>query len=400
MLAMIVKDIKFIGDPFWLRGFTQIGMLIVGIVLLLTKYRVSLFRKQWLIFIYVFMLILSIMYSPFKTYTFLQVASFLSAIIFFLGLSLYDTKRKNEYVNSLISGLIICYSLTSCMSLLLYIVKPSLAMLHVWGEETRFCGVFAEPGIMGVTAGLVAGLAVIKPMNIFLKIAIVIVATICVFLTLSRTFEIALIVALLATSWMYFPRYRKWYGLVGGLSALFILVAISAFQLSLSSEKIKKIESVSRSDSITNLSGRTSFWATVISERSKEPLVGEGFTMGGLALLHKKNSYMSYENIDPRMIGRTTLHSGYIQALADLAYPGFLIYTIIILLAVFRPLFKDKQRQHSVLFYSALYMLISNSCESMIYSAANFPSIFFWFVAILLNSYIMGEKYSNAVVRK
>lgn len=397
MLAMIVKDVKFINDPFWLRGITQVSMLMIGISLLLTKFNINVVRRQWLVLIYICMLVASIFYSPFKTYTLLQVGSFLSALIFFLGVSLYVEKRKDEYINTLTTGIIIAYSCTSLCSLLLYVINPSVTMLHIWGDEIRFSGVFAEPGIMGVTAGLLVGLAIIKPMNIFIKIFIVIIGLICVYLTLSRTFMIALVVALFSTSWIYFPRYRKWYGL-SGVIVLMVLFCLSAFQFSLSSEKKKEIESISRADSITNLSGRTSFWVTVLEERSKDPLVGEGFTMGGLLLLHKKNAFLSYDGIDPRLIGRTTLHSGYIQALADLAYPGFLIYALIILLSVLKPLFKDVQRKHAIFFYSALYMLISNSCESMIYSAANFPSIYFWFVVILFNSYLLKRKPVKSLV--
>ncbi len=391
VLAMVVKDIRFIGDPYWLRGFSQVGMLIVGITLLLTKYKGSLLKKQWLIICYILMLFLSVLFSPFKTYTLLQVVSFLGPISFYLGLTLYGEVRRAEFENTFYVSIIAAYSIAGVFSLVIYKINPVAVTQWIYGDGFRFTGIFSAPAMTAVSGGVLVGLTAFRPMNIFLKIIIMAVGTACVLLTLSRTFAVALVIALLVTSWMYFPKHRKWYGF-GVFAAAILMIVVSVFNVSLSKDNKKEIDNISRSDSITNLSGRTYMWTKVFEGRSKQPFVGEGYTMGGLLLMHSKKTTLNTTDIDPRKIGRATLHSGYIQALADLAYPGFIIYTAIILLAVLRPLLKDKNRRHPVLFYSALFMLIANSCESVIYTASNFYSIYFWFVAIFLNSYYMGAK--------
>lgn len=383
VVAMVVKDVKFIGDAYWIRGITQVSLLILSLYLIFTKANFSIFKKHYLVFLYIFLIFISILYSPFKTYTFLQVASLCAPLAFFMGLTLLSHNKQMAIEHALFSATIYAYLVACVVSLILYAVAKGTVIEVLWANELRFTGVFSEPAMMGLISGLVLGLALLKKMNIALKIVILSVSMACLFLTLSRTFFIALIISALLTAWFYYPHYRKWYVSLAGVM-FFLIIALVTQTLVLGKKEQKNIDSISRADSISNLSGRTAIWNFVINERAKNGFLGEGFSMGGALLLKKEMN--SYVKIDPRAVGRVTMHSGYIQALADIGYPGLILYCSIILLAFYRAFVYDKTRQHGLLFFSLIYLAISNSAESVIYTAATFPSLLFWCLVIFAGS--------------
>lgn len=379
VIAMIIKDVKFIGDAYWIRGVTQVTVLFLGFFLIISRANFSILKKHYLVFLYIVLIFLSITYSPFKTYTFLQVASLCAPITFYIGISLLQNSRQFAIEKILFKTIIYAYFVACCISLAIYFLARGLVIEVLWGNELRFTGVFTEPAMMGLISGLALGLALLSKINKFLKITVITVAAICLFLTLSRTFFIALIVAAAATGWLYYPKYKKWYLVLFG-SVTFLTIVLATHSVVLSKQEQDNIEHISRAGSISSLSGRTAIWDAVIEQRKKEGLAGEGFAMGGALLL--KNKLNAYVKMDPRAVGRVTMHSGYIQALADLGYPGLVLYSLIIIMAIFRVYSKDKTREHGLLFFCVIYLAISNSAESVIYTASTFPSLLFWFLVI------------------
>jgi O-Antigen ligase len=379
VIAMILKDVKFIGDPYWLRGIAQVTLLFIGLHLIASRANILVLKKNIIVFIYILVLLVSVSFSPFKTYSLLQVASLFSPIVFFMGLTLLPYKNQVAIQHYMTTAILYGYLMCAVVSLVIYKISPSLVLEIIMRNEIRFTGVFSEPGIMGLISGLIIGIALFRKTPLVVKIGIVAIGLTCLYLSLSRTFLISLIISSLISSWMYFPKYRKWCLLFIGILTL-LIIGISTQKLFSSKSEQKSIENISRSDSLNNLSGRTYIWDTVIKERNLKPFVGEGFAMGGVILL--KEQMHSYVEVDSRAIGRVTMHSGYIQALADLGYVGLLVYCLVIVFGIYSVIKNDKNRNNVLILFGLIYLSIANITESVIYTAATFPSIYFWYLAI------------------
>lgn len=385
-MLMISKDSLPIGDVYIMRGLSQITAFMIGLYLVFAYFQpAKLLRQKWVL-TYLILVVVSAFLSEFVIYSSLQAGSLFASLLLFIGLTMLKDGEQRSLYRALSLSVFWVYLIVSVASLALYFVSPNLVVQKVYGNEIRFTGLFSEPAMMGTAAGLLFGAGLLVIENKSLKLIGIVVAVTCMFLTLSRTFILASIAASLMAAWFYQPKLRKLV-LPLGITAL---IGISAFVVIYAGSSVQDAElnNIVRTDSIGNLSGRPSLWAAVIEARIEAPLAGEGFSLGG-ALLYDLNSISG--DIDPRAIGRTTLHSGYFQALADLGLIGGVLYTLLILVASFVLISRDRVRRYPMLCYILIFMAISNAAESVIYTASNFPSIFFWYALITVMGMTQSE---------
>src|SRR5262249_30007228 len=99
----------------------------------------------------------------------------------------------------------------------------------------------------------------------------------CLALTGARTFWVGAFVAVAATSWFYLEYRLRTYMVIFALALVAGLVAAVA-QVQFSSAAQQKIL---RTESISNLTGRTEVWAEALKRVAREPWLGYGFGSGG-----------------------------------------------------------------------------------------------------------------------
>ena len=69
------------------------------------------------------------------------------------------------------------------------------------------------------------------------------------------------------------------------------------------------------------------------------------------------------------------------------------------LLAFWRMMIRDRQRKYGAEMFSLVFLAVSNMGESVIFTAATFPSIFFWYTAILALSLRRNEARAQETAR-
>jgi len=92
------------------------------------------------------------------------------------------------------------------------------------------------------------------------------------------------------------------------------------------------------------------------------------------------------------LLGRSTLHNGYIQSLLDTGLSGFVIYITAIYLSLYRVLKYDYNKIYYSIFYVIIFFAISNLGESIIYSTGTFDGSFYWINSVAALSL---KKYSD-----
>lgn len=372
LIALLLKDILPIGDRYILRGSAQFLCLFAGIVWLFSSANKNIFFRYGLLFAYLIALLFSCIVNGMEYYVLFQIASLAAIIIF--SISYFDSNNRIRQ-SFAINNIVYAYSAVLFFSLAAIYFYPTLAysIEHVSGQK-RFSGLFGEPATMGVVSGALVGLSLFGLKNKYLKFICFGVGALCLAFTLSRTFWVATIVTIFLTSLIYHKKNKKIMIMV--MVAASILAPISILT-NYEFDK-KEIETITRTESLENLSGRTYIWAIAFESAMMKPLLGYGYTVGadGVSLL-SSGGFASDSYRD-----RATLHSGYVQSLLDSGIVGSLFYLGIILLALYKLYFCDKDRKYVASFYIVNYFAIANIGESLIYSVSSFDGIIFWLFAV------------------
>jgi len=75
---------------------------------------------------------------------------------------------------------------------------------------------------------------------------------------------------------------------------------------------------------------------------------------------------------------KASLHSGYVQALADLGFAGFVLYTVLILMTLFASVALRHDKFTYPFSFICLYLAICNLSENVILSPTSSFTLFFW----------------------
>jgi O-antigen ligase len=157
---------------------------------------------------------------------------------------------------------------------------------------------------------------------------------------------------------------------------------------------------VTRSYSLKGLNGRSYLWDQAQKGIGESPLIGFGLSMGATGMPENKlsDAWTSSEVSDPAQLSRVTFHNGYVQSVMDSGVLGTFFYIATMMVALFR-LIADARKEYAPAFYAIVFLCVSNLGESVIYSAAMFPSLFFWSCAVFAMSLRRDEKnFSTASV--
>lgn len=379
--ALIVKDTAYLGDPYVVRGIAQGLCLLVGGIWVLTHSGTGLLARYWPLLAYLVALAISVTAAAQPAYVGMQVVSLAAVALFFIAY--FEEQRARNYRSELfMQSTVAIYGLVMIISIFVALLMPRIAFETLYGGETRFRGLFAKAGMMGSAAGLVIGIAWFGLRHWWSKAILIIPAAVCLALTLSRTFWVALIVAYSITALYTRPRSYKWIlgmSLAGGLA----ITALLAFHIQLDTKAIHKIF---RTDSITNLTGRVALWESGINAFKRSPFIGYGYTIGSDGLYQAKTTgWASGERVSlesARDLGRETLHSGYLQSLLDSGIIGTVFYLATILLALRRFRRHSREPKFAPYLFSLLFLVVANLTQNIVYSASVYDSIFFWGLAV------------------
>lgn len=388
IVALVVKDVTLINEPYLLRAIAQGTCLVTGAVWLLSHLDGTVMKRYWLVIGYMVSLFLSVFVASEPIYVLLQVVSLSAVIIFFIAY--FESKASDVTASndSLVITTVISYSLICFLSLVAIKYFPSYAYEYISYEGIRFRGLYAKSGMTGSAAGILIVLTLFGVHNAWLKIFPLICGSACLALTLSRTEWVGCFIAVCVTAWLYYPRWRIL--VTAGASAL-VFVAFCMFLLKVQpdQETVSSVGRALRIGSISTLNGRTKIWRDGITAFSKSPILGHGFTAGGEAFHSDDKSIrlstVTAANQDTpsfldksRTIGKSTLHNGIIQSLLDAGVVGTFFYLTAMVAALRGFLVCDWSRRYPAEFACLVFLLVTNIAQNVIYSAAVFDSILFW----------------------
>jgi O-antigen ligase len=388
LAALLVKDILPLGDRYVLRGVSEGIALAVGAGWLITHQFHRFAKRYVLILSYLATLVLTAFVSQRPFFVILQVMSLASVTLFFIAYVESSALDRDIFRWNLLT--VGCAFLLVCMgSLVLLAVRPQLAF-EVTPEGNRFRGLFNEPAMMGAVSGLLVGLAAFGRLSWLIRISGALAAIPCLYLTGSRTSWGAAAAGLLITGIIYIRQKRAWMialAFVGVIGSLGLVIV----DVHLASETQSK---VIRSGSIGTLSGRTVLWELALKKYQDSPFLGYGFTTGSDALASDMGDTLStaFGVADRSEQKAFSLHSGYIQSFLDSGAIGASLYLSILGLALWRLLWYDQERRHGAEMYCLLFFSISNLTDTIIFGAAVFYEVFYWYLSVVALS-VIGFAY-------
>lgn len=390
IVALILKDISHLNDPYVMRGIAQAICLVFGVVWVSSNINSKIIKYYWPVFSYFFILLISMLFAKSIFYVSFQVISLLGVVLFSIAY-FENAKCTSNGHDAFINVSIYMYLVACVLSVLIIPLLPSYAFDLLYGGELRFRGLFSKSSMVAAAGGILFGLSLYGYKNNkkkYIKYSAIFFGLLCVLLTQSRTFWISLFVASALTTYFYYPRFKK-YALISIIFGAIVGVGIMSTGVSYDA---KVTEEVLRVDSVSNLSGRLGLWQEAIENLNGRQLyIGYGFTAGaeGLGFV---------EGLDSRQTGKTTLHNGYIQSLMDSGLLGAFFYILIIFLSLKNMMLKDKARLYPYMFFVLIYLSVSNLGEATIYTASVYHSIVFWFVAVFALGLrdTRAEKYSDS----
>ncbi|OGW52007.1 MAG: hypothetical protein A2V62_06290 [Nitrospirae bacterium RBG_19FT_COMBO_58_9] len=402
--ALLVKDTVPLGDNMILRGISEGLALVAGSVWLLRQGQGAIDRKYVLLPAYLVILFLTMFVTREPLHVALQVISLTAVIVFFVAY--VESQSTSQEVTSqglLTTGFRLAtymLAMVCLVSLLLLKFNHDWAYDHTiegiyWDGIPRFKGLFGKPGSMAAAAGILLGLCLFGKVHLFWRIMGVFVSLGCLYLTFSRSFWAAAVLASSITAIVYTTRKRVLF-----LTALLVLmlapILMTAVDVKVSSETQARLL---RTDSLANLSGRTTLWTASLERFWDRPLLGYGFTLGHQAFDNqqsRKSSGDSFDATEAFSNKSFALHNGYIQALLDSGALGATLYIGIMGLGLWRVLFNDTGRKHGAVMYSLIFLGIGNGGETVITTAATFFSVFYWYVVIIALS--LGRQATRVTV--
>lgn len=381
ILAVLLKDVSYLGDRFILRGVTQGLALLGGLYWLLSHGMAINWKKYTFLICFVTALVFGILGANHLMWVGLQVLSLSGCLLLFVGyheLYLSDPNRND----GLIQITLFCGFIVLCISLLLIKLRPDLVYsVNPINQAVRFNGLFGEPAQMAITAGLIFGIAFFFSVKLWVKVPLLIVSSLCLYLTLTRTGWIAWALAL---GVVLFWRTNQKLLLT---SVMGVVLFLSAFTLT-SFELLpntKAVETSLRIPSLAKLSGRVTIWERGWKFFLDRPLLGYGFTAGDTPFLTQTGLFDSsgHKRGGPTIQSekRYTLHNGYIQALLDSGIMGTASYLLLLVTAIWNIL-KRAHKEMAPALYILVFIAIANMGESVMFTASSFASLFAWYFVI------------------
>jgi O-antigen ligase len=257
-----------------------------------------------------------------------------------LACLLFSCYRMAGFLNSegnqanlrLVWGLFTMITIVSIAGYLLHL--PDFAVTDVWGH-IRTSGLYARASKLAQIASINIILVYYFSKSKSFKIAMIAVSVLCLILTGSRTYLVPMV--LLAFFFFYskvaLPSVFKIavFSLIG--------VVVLSFGLFFLDRGSLTEKSYVRAHSLGTLSGRTGMWAKSLPYVLQKPM-GSGYGLGGVALFERAGE----TNAPKRLLSRSvldefdmfrhggiksSLHNGYLQAMADVGFVGFLLYIVI-----------------------------------------------------------------------
>ncbi len=396
VILLIAKDAGHLGDRYIMRGIGQGLWLIFGFAWVISHIEHINWRAYSLVISYLFVLLVSAALSSYSLEAFIQVAS-LFAILFF-SIAVTENVASSRINRMIMSTTFWMFLLVAVISIVLLKIAPDIVYQvgNIAGGK-RFAGLFNRPGMMGVAAGILLGIALFGKFerNIFMKsirFLAVIVALTCLILAAARTFWVAGIVAIVLT---VFRKYRLNIGVSVMVSVLVISVAMFLYASNFTFSKDTQ-KTTLRTGSVKTLTGRTKIWEETFSALSRKPFFGFGFGMTGKALTKAGNRNSYFTSNSSKFLSIPTLHNGYIQALADSGYIGGILYTIIIIVTLATFFRKSVIAEHGLEFYLVVFLAVGNLAESLIFKASTLQSTLFWYLVIIG----LNMRYARSIANK
>jgi hypothetical protein len=378
-MALLAKDILPLGDRYILRGVGEGIALAVGVGWLVSHQVDGLVKRYAVVLCYLGILAATAIVSRRPLFVILQVLSLGAVMLFFIAYVESSQRDRDLSRRNLVTmGYACCLACGG--SLLLLAAKPQMAF-ELTPEGNRFRGLFNEPAMMGAVSGLLIGLAAFGRVGWLIRIGGALSAVPCVYFTGSRTSWGAAIAALLLTGSLYLRQRRAWIvalAFVGALGGLGLVILDMRLAPDVPSR-------VLRSGSIDTLSGRTALWGLALQKYKESPILGYGFTTGSDALITDMGDTLStaFGVTDRAHAKAFSLHSGYVQALLDSGAVGASLYLSVLTLSLWRLFRHDRERLRGAEMYCLVFFCISNLADTIIFGAAVFYEVFFWYVAVL-----------------
>jgi O-antigen ligase len=378
IVVLIARNTLSSGFPFEvLRGVTLFFVALVAFGGALQAFSARMFRIYWPQFGYILAVLLSVMGTADPLYVAFHAISLATVILF--SIACYESDSAANVNKTMFTATFWGYLAITAVSVLLVIVKPQLAYETLYRGELRFRGILPKAGMAGACAGVLLGLSLFVAGNPLLRTLAFFSGAICLVLTQSRTFWIAALGAASLTYVVYARRGRLLtFAMLGMLGV--VGLAVYAMNVSIRTDAAKQFI---RADSITNLTGRVQLWDKALSAVRQRPLLGFGVTAGANAFKDDEMQlYGSQESLDSsRDIGRTTMHSGYVQSLLDVGIIGTFFYLALIMRSVVSVYRFDQHRAFPAEFFLLVFLGIANLAENVIYGATVFNSVLFFMLA-------------------
>ncbi|HUK56211.1 MAG TPA: O-antigen ligase family protein [Nitrospiria bacterium] len=397
VIALVGKDVLPFGDSYVLRGISEGPALMVGLYWLMTWGSADLPKRYALVFAYLALLLLTSVVSRRPLYVVVQTSSLIATILFFIAY--IETQRKEIHKNKAALMMTALVFTAVCLASLILAYDRPQWVYESTREGYRFNGLFGKAAMMGAASGILFGLSVLGRWNWPLRIAGLFVSLPCLYLTGSRTFWVAAVVALCVTAAFYFKHKRTW------TTATIIFAAILPLMMAAADLRIssKEESQILREKSITNLSGRVTIWNVALAKFWNRPFLGYGFTIGADAFDNEAQGLkvMKAPGTDAQhqRSFTPTLHDGFIQALLDSGALGAFLYVAIIGYALWALFKRDTARQYGAELYVLIFMSLSNVGETVIFSAAMYSGVLYWYIAIFAMSLRQTEKGATALPR-
>lgn len=382
IIALLIKDTVPIGDRYVLRGLSQGLCLVVGLYWLTTADAVRAMRLYAALFIYLFILLMTVAVARDSFGVLFQVVSFAAIILF--GMAYMERSPDARLAYEFMFKIAFWSFFAVCaVSVVVLLIWPWYTFEYeFWSGHRRFRGVFSEPALMAGLSGFLLGIAMFfKNMRPRWRVAAGVVAAFCLALTQMRSGWAGFAVATLATVMVYW-RHRAL--AIGSVVFLLLIGIQSAITLDPDAASEGASDSF-RSDSIETLSGRLPLWEAALARFTERPVLGYGFMYGSDALIEDMAAMAASGDQSLRVFLNTetfTLHSGYVQSLLDSGALGAFLYLIVVITAVVAILRKDRARQFGALFYCLVFSLVFNLAETYIKGSGGAHSVFYWYNAI------------------
>jgi O-antigen ligase len=240
---------------------------------------------------------------------------------------------------------------------------------------------------MSYVSGFIIGMIIFSAHhknNIFIKLFFLIITLIAFFLSGSRTYWAACFFSTVIVIIKLNPFKNIKANLSYLTTGIVILCLILTAAFFIKPDPIvNNIIKYFRLESLENLSGRIYVWQIAFEKVYERPLLGYGLGSGDEAFKEKESIRFGNKPSEDMYLKRqrSSLHNGFVQALLDVGIPGFLFYTITIIIANIRML-KSNKKENAAALFGILYFSIINFGQSSILGAATFQGILAWYFIV------------------